>query len=379
MNEHIVPFQVLFFRMPPVRRKKASAGSTGLQSMTQGQRAAPRWGLHSGTARSTFYVVSSGAPLTTSSSPAVTVASPAPTVSEPSLSPDLISTLVSSVTNAVTQQLSALLPTSSAIAMSPPGAAPPSSTSPDSLVNTAMATAHSIVTGQPHPFTLPSSSELFPQQPFHSTSLPLDARVIEKIKARIWNEEFVDLGALVSNPDPNTRYKINFRPCEIGQSASLVLEPTAKSKQIKSISDWLWAFHIFVAVYTKKYPHESPALMKYGQIVQDLAARGHNWFYYDEHFCFLRQTQVTQVPWATVHWELWLWSQNAAAPRSTAQGQQPSRLPNNLSIPRGYCYKFHRGTYRSGCAFKHVCFKCSKAHHFVNCNFRGADQKSPNE
>ncbi len=60
-----------------------------------------------------------------------------------------------------------------------------------------MATAHSIVTGQPHPLTLPSSSELFTQQPFHSANLPLDARVPEKIKANIWNEEFVDLGALV--------------------------------------------------------------------------------------------------------------------------------------------------------------------------------------
>ncbi len=130
---------------------------------------------------------------------------------------------------------------------------------------------------------------MFPQQPFHSTSLLLDAWVPVKIKAKIWNEEFVDLGALVSNPDPNT---------------SLVLEPTAKSKRMKSISDWLRTFHIFVAVYTKKYPHESPALMKDGQIVQDLAAHGHNWFYYDENFRFLRRTQVTQVPWATIHWEL---------------------------------------------------------------------------
>ncbi len=90
-----------------------------MQSTTQGQRAAPRWGPHSETARSTSNVVSSGAPsTTTSSSPVVTVASPARTLSQPSLSPDLISTLISSVTNAVTQQLSALLPTSSAIASS---------------------------------------------------------------------------------------------------------------------------------------------------------------------------------------------------------------------------------------------------------------------
>jgi hypothetical protein len=34
-------------------------------------------------------------------------------------------------------------------------------------------------------------------------------------------------------------------------------------------------------VYTSKYPSEAPALMKYGDIVRDLASRGHNWFFYD--------------------------------------------------------------------------------------------------
>jgi hypothetical protein len=45
---------------------------------------------------------------------------------------------------------------------------------------------------------------------------------------------------------------------------------------------WMSAFRIFVGVYTQKYPHESPVLMKYGNIVQDLADRGHNWHFYDE-------------------------------------------------------------------------------------------------
>ena len=83
--------------------------------------------------------------------------------------------------------------------------------------------------------------------------------------------------------------------CLSGQLASLVLEPTAKSKRVKTIGDWLHAFHIFGSIYTQKYPHESPELMKYCQIIQDLASRGHNWFYYDENFRFLRQTQAMPV------------------------------------------------------------------------------------
>ncbi|XP_067027123.1 uncharacterized protein [Acropora muricata] len=33
-------------------------------------------------------------------------------------------------------------------------------------------------------------------------------------------------------------------------------------------------------VYTSQFPSEAPALMKYGEIVQDLASRGHDWHYY---------------------------------------------------------------------------------------------------
>jgi hypothetical protein len=172
------------------------------------------------------------------------------------------------------------------------------------------------------------------------------------------------------------------RPSDAGRPASLVLEPTAKSgKQIKNINDWLRAFHIFLSIYTQRYAHETPALMKYCQLVQDLAARDHNWFYYDENFRFLRQTQASQVPWATVHWELWLRSQNSSPRRlsNVPTAQNASRKPPILSVPRGFCYKFHRGAYCSGCDFKHVCFKCNGAHRSVNCNFRGSAKESPNE
>ena len=66
----------------------------------------------------------------------------------------------------------------------------------------------------------------------------------------------------LSNPDPAARYELNVRPSPAGHPASLVLEPTAKSKQIRTISDLLRAFHIFVSIYTQRYPHETPALMK---------------------------------------------------------------------------------------------------------------------
>jgi hypothetical protein len=60
---------------------------------------------------------------------------------------------------------------------------------------------------------------------------------------------------------------------------SLFLEPSEKTCKINSFEKWLQAFHILVGVYTSKYPSEAPALMKYGDIVRDLATRGHNWVF----------------------------------------------------------------------------------------------------
>ena len=43
--------------------------------------------------------------------------------------------------------------------------------------------------------------------------------------------------------------------------------------------------------------------MKYGEIIQDLAGRGHNWKFYDENFRFLRQTHYTTMPWDRIQGE----------------------------------------------------------------------------
>ena len=43
------------------------------------------------------------------------------------------------------------------------------------------------------------------------------------------------------------------------------------------------SFHLFAGIYTKRFPCEAPALMKYCETIQDLAGRGHNWKYYDEN------------------------------------------------------------------------------------------------
>lgn len=63
-------------------------------------------------------------------------------------------------------------------------------------------------------------------------------------------------------------------------------------------------FHVFVGVYTSRYPSEAPGLAKYGDTIQDLAARVHNWRFFDENLQSLQQTPTTSFPWGTIHLEL---------------------------------------------------------------------------
>ena len=105
-----------------------------------------------------------------------------------------------------------------------------------------------------------------------------------KTKTKIWNQEFIDFGSLLVNPALDGRYQLTIQNSGEGIGPALSLEPVNKAKKINCIDTWLQAFHVFVGIYTSRYSHEAPGLMKYGATVQDLAIRGHNWRFYDENF-----------------------------------------------------------------------------------------------
>jgi hypothetical protein len=159
-------------------------------------------------------------------------------------------------------------------------------------------------------------------------------------------------------------------------SASELLE--CGRKKILNIEAWLQAFHIFVGVYTQRYPVEPPALIKYGQTIQYLAARGQNWRFDNENFCFLRQTQHTLVLWGSIHGELWLHSQYSMTRKSPwPQVGKNNFAPRSPTAVRwGYCFKFHRGQLCTGCPFKHSCNQGNRRVSQCGNNFRGFNGKS---
>ena len=157
------------------------------------------------------------------------------------------------------------------------------------------------------------------------TSLSIDCRVPAKLKAKIWDHEYFEFGLLLANSPTEPQYHLSVTTSEASGSAvlpTLCLEPTNKAKPLTSIDAWTSAFQIFVGVYTTKFPQEAPALMTYGEVVRDLAARGGGgiWRYYDTNFRYLKQQQPASLAWNVVHWELWIRSQNL----STTEPPRPS-------------------------------------------------------
>ena len=112
------------------------------------------------------------------------------------------------------------------------------------------------------------------------------------------------LGAYCVTPS-TARYSLSL--ASSGTSSAqpqLNLEPVHAPKKIQSLNQWLTAFHTFVAIYVERYPLEAPQLMKYCEVVRDIASKPGKWLFYDEQFRYIRQSAPVSYPWDTVHWEL---------------------------------------------------------------------------
>ena len=233
----------------------------------------------------------------------------------------------------------------------------------ETLLQNVRANAHSLLSGE---------TETLPAEIFSSPSIKIDARVSDAVRQKIWDNKYFEFSILLQNPIFESKYQLTLHNQDNVQA--LCLEPLAKTKKLPHIESWISCFHVFVGVYTQKYPNEAPALMKYGEVVQDLAARGHNWRFYDENFRFMRQSQSSLFPWKNIHWELWMRAQQMPKKPLT-----PTAIPNRGktdNIPKGYCFRFSKGIPCSGCSYKHLCFKCDGEHQPKSCNFRAQSKAS---
>ena len=218
-----------------------------------------------------------------------------------------------------------------------------------------------------------------PRQPFSSSAIALGARVGPKLKAKIWANEYVDFGCLLS-PTPSTeRYSLSLTPSgTFSAQPQLTLEPAHAPKKIYSLYQWLTAFNTFVAIYVEKYPSDAPLLMKYCEVVRDIASKPGDWLFYDEQFRYIRQSAPASYPWDTIHWKLWLRAVSNFRARPAMPSDKVSpRSRSRQTFPRGTCWAFQGGRFCGGCRFAHVCFKCGAPHPASQCAQSASPRPTP--
>lgn len=166
--------------------------------------------------------------------------------------PQFIQSFISKVAEEVLRRISTLDGTPSGPSRLSEVAVCPSHSTPapyeevaSSVVQSSVANATASFTG----LSVQSATDV-PGQLFLSAGLPVDARVPEKLRANIWNPEYIDFGALSTNPVFENQYRITVQGADSSNVPSLCLEPFSKPKKITSIELWLSSFHVFVGLYT---------------------------------------------------------------------------------------------------------------------------------
>ena len=147
------------------------------------------------------------------------------------------------------------------------------------------------------------STDENPEEVFLSVTFDLESRVSDRLKAKIWGNEYIDFGSLLTVAPEETKYCLSV--VQDNDSPSLWYENIKPKRKNVTIHQWLTAFNVFVAVYTAKAPNSISSLMKYCELVRDIAAKQGHWRYHDKQLCFPRQSKPKHYPWNNVAWELW--------------------------------------------------------------------------
>ena len=201
---------------------------------------------------------------------------------------------------------------------------------------------------------------------------PIDLKVNEKIRQKIWSDQFIDLATLL---DPQVHSEIGITITG-DPGEPLKFTPTKSNRTIGNLGQWCSAFEIFIIIYCQKKPHELSPLMSYMNSIKTLSHKGGDYFTYDREFRYMRQT-IT-IPWDSVHSGLWLEcrdknpkSNNKSKSSSNQDNFRPKSQQNKgKQHPFGYCFRYHSfgKCGRNACKFKHSCYGCNdEAHPYSKC------------
>ena len=197
-----------------------------------------------------------------------------------------------------------------------------------SIVQNSVVQATQAIAGTSGGNIVSSNMHSMPTTPlFSSVAIPFGSAVSDKLKSKIWANEFVHLGALLQTAVQQERFTVGLSATSNGNKPQITLAPASRAsapRKLKSIQQWVTAFHYFFAIYCQTFAVDSAALLKYCEIVRAIANKNGNWPYYDEQFRYLRQSAPDRYRWEEVQWELWLEATSVNLPIRPQRGNLPA-------------------------------------------------------
>jgi hypothetical protein len=243
------------------------------------------------------------------------------------------------------------------------------------IVNPSSNTCSSSSSTQPVNLSVASPST---PRPLNSISVPVASFVTDKIKSRIWSNEFISFSQLVQESDErDDTYSLQLSQSD--GTPTLQRRPTARKSKLH-MTQWLSAWNRFSAIYLLQHPSLAGDIAKHFETVRAIFSKGGDWHQYDESF----RTEIAhgRVCWGQPHLELYLQTMSSKSesynkPQSyqksafnNNRGSNTGKLPFGTRIPPGACFRHHRGlgcSEGNNCKFQHGCVNCSMSHPLVNC------------
>ena len=219
---------------------------------------------------------------------------------------------------------------------------------------------------------------------------PISSLILQQVntslRKKIWRNRFIDLGLLLPSLLSAQSHSPQFT-LQMDKHSNLSVQSSSRARKITNIDMWTTAFLRFAAVYAVRFPFETPALMKYAELVRELAVRrpGQACFLYDQQFRILRETVL--FPWDRMHTEFWLMAcTSVSQPTHNQSFRSPyrgmHRQSSFQSVSRRFldntCWNFNKrpGCRVQKCAHPHVCGYCRGPHAAFNCHNSGTDQST---
>lgn len=123
-----------------------------------------------------------------------------------------------------------------------------------------------------------------------------------------------------------------------------------------------------MVIYTEKFKGATAGILKYMDVIRELARNNGDWKGYDQKFRKMKMQQ--KLGWGVSHQEMYfrvLCDVKESYNEASKSSVNSMKLPN-VNVPAGYCIGYHIGKLcLVPCKYSHNCYICNQLHPATKC------------